>query len=1436
VRIVGKRRFFAPRPRVFAIVVGLSAVNNNQGRGGLAEPSEVANTPFDADPYAALSPGARLVAQAYGVVAPHGVGVNRTARILSQAGMDLLGHRLTQADVRRVNDELISAGVARRPPPPNVGVAATRPWAVALAVKAQQEGRLQKILAAFRDTRTGPGGDRYMFDTVFRCNVIGGEFEKLDALVEETRRSADDWRFLADPLAVDVLATLPERHLEVALSGCLRHTIDMAAPAEPAIDACRRLSLHPEYHAADIAYIRILQGRFDDAEAVFAELPAEAREAKLANTGLASARAMIAMLRGDNPTAHQQIEAAIAAEKAGTRKRNVFPEHAAFALSLLALVRLDTPESRDLVQNLLRTADRRYLTREMEVAFALDAVRIQGNGGIFARRTEIPTLLTFLDGFRNCWLGPNNQVRAEWLQLMDAYRDRASANGYRWIAAESASILHRLIEIGGADPALLPDPQPLLDDLGVQTLAVLEEPMHPWERSLKALEQLAYDAKNQERDKNATSPPVEKRLVWDVDRFYDSVEVTPREQRRNKNGTWSKGRRVALKRLAEEAASMDHLREEDLAAAAAVTVRHSWGRVDYELGNRGLYALAGHPHVFNESGEPVDVVRREPELHIDEGPDGLVVTIDPHGWDAQGEYGVTLASDNRIEVSRFTADQQRLFDVIPPEGLDFPADGKSRLLEAISALVSQVRVQSAAGAVSGTPEVTADPEPWVRLEPFEAGLAVAVLVEPIPDSRICLEPGKGGATVFASRDGESVQARRDLALEQAALTRLVESCPRLATRPTEFAPLVLPDPFECLELLEQIDAAGVRCKWPKGEPFRIVARHSTPSLSLTVTPADQWLQASGKLAVDADRVLDLKRLLALLEANPGARFLELEPGEFVALTAAFRRQLDDLASLSTPAAKGAVRLHSLTAASLDDLFDEAETAGDGWQQIRADLDASRTFEPELPSTLQAELRPYQVDGYRWLSRLSRLGAGACLADDMGLGKTVQTLSALLERAPGGPALVVAPTSVVANWVDEARRFTPTLNVKVYTGPASSRARLLDDPAAFDLFLTTYGVLQNDAEALSEISWHSAVLDEAQAIKNPLTKRARAARQLTADFRVVTTGTPIQNNLMDLHSLFSFLNPGLLGSREKFRTNFGEPVERDENEEVRSRLRRIIAPFVLRRLKTEVLDDLPERTEITLHVSLSTEEAALYEVLRQRAVEQLEAARQESPEAGDEGRFHLFAHLTRLRLACCNPKLVVDSPADAPKSSKLETFAETLAELLENRHKVLVFSQFVMHLKLVEEYLNEQGIRYQYLDGSTPAKVRGERVAAFQSGQGDVFLISLKAGGTGLNLTAADYVIHLDPWWNPAVEDQASDRAHRIGQTRPVTIYRLVTEGTVEEQIVDIHHRKRDLADRLLEGADGAGRLSTEELLELLQQPINEAGHDREQGDDHPPRW
>jgi len=442
-------------------------------------------------------------------------------------------------------------------------------------------------------------------------------------------------------------------------------------------------------------------------------------------------------------------------------------------------------------------------------------------------------------------------------------------------------------------------------------------------------------------------------------------------------------------------------------------------------------------------------------------------------------------------------------------------------------------------------------------------------------------------------------------------------------------------------------------------------------------------------------------------------------------------------------------------------------------------------------------------------RLAHWGVGAYLADDMGLGKTIQALAAILTRAADGPALIVAPTSVGANWCREAARFAPTLRVTRFG--LGDRRKTVEAAGPFDLIVCTYGLLALEADLLAERSWQTIVLDEAQAIKNMATKRSQAAMGLTGEFKLITSGTPIENHLGELWNQFRFINPGLLGSIKSFNSRFATAIERDGDKEVSRKLRRLIHPFILRRTKSQVLQELPPRTEILLQVELNAQEAAMYEALRQEAVEKLAAGGIEA----DKQRFQIFAEIMRLRRMCCNPKLVM--PETHVTSSKLAVFSDVLAELLDNHHKVLVFSQFVDHLAIIGEYLDANDVKYQYLDGTTTVKQRQKRIDAFQAGEGDVFLISLRAGGLGLNLTAADYVIHMDPWWNPAVEDQASDRAHRIGQQRPVTIYRLVTTGTIEEKIVELHHRKRHLADSLLEGADMASKLSADDLLRLLQE-------------------
>ena len=1378
-----------------------------------------------ADLFHSLTPAAQAAALVYGVVDPHVCTTEQIVRMLDHAleHGDIGSRRrpLSNARLRDASRELAEQGLVFSPRR-GAGLRASPHWAPWLTMEAHRRGLLDRIVAGHDHVhpRHPYYHDEARAAMELRCHTVAGRFSHIHG----DRIGPYGWRFLAEPGAGGLLSTLPEAWRDRALTGCLSHVIHAAASPEPIIEACRTLGSDPSAFAADIAFIRILQGRLDAVDAVFDALPPELRESKQARTALAGARAFVATLRGDDGEARRLIEAAVAEERAGTRKRNVFPASPGFALSLLSLVRDDSPSNRVLLAQLLRIAEQRE-AEPLIMHYVARASDMRKGGRIAAMMFPAPELGTMLQGLECCWLGQFGQyAEPPPCQALAGYTSRARDHGFTWAFAECLAIMGQpelRMKEGRLRPAAAcrEEAVALHARLGTRSLTSLLAPLAEWEYPLKALEELAFETRSKPAAAKKRGPSTRRRrLAWELGEDLDEVVAKPREQHQYKNGTWSAGRPVSMKRLATSAASMDFLLEQDRAAAGKIRQSRDWsGRQHYYLGASGLFELAGHPHVFGETGAPMEVVRREPELVVDEHEGGLRARLVPDDADSE-DYHVQLLDDRRCEVTRFTRGHRRLRAIIPEGGLDLPAEARDRLLDAVSALASEVRIHGGiAGGAGAARTVEADPRAQVRLEPSGAGLAAELVVEPIPGSGTWFEPGAGGATVFASQDGETVQARRDLAAERASAEGLATACPALAATAGAPPPWVFPEPSGALELLEQLHAAQAPCLWPKGEPFRIVARAATSSLRLAIKSAAEWFSASGTLAVDEGRALDLKELFTLLDASPDSRFLEIGDGEFLALTASFRRQLDELRSVSAPAARGTVRMHAMAALALRDFAERTTLEADaGWHAQHDRLRDAEAFEPELPSTLQAELRPYQRDGFRWLARLARWGAGACLADDMGLGKTVQTLALLLDRAPGGPALVVAPTSVVANWLDEARRFAPTLNVVAHTGTASARARLIEKVGPFDVIVTTYGLLQNDAGALSALDWHSAVLDEAQAIKNPATKRARAARALKAGFRLVTTGTPIQNNLMDLYSLFGFVNPGMLGSTEHYRRRFALPIERDADAAARARLRRLIAPFVLRRLKTEVLDDLPPRTEVTLHVEMSPAEAALYEALRRRAVEDLEALIAEGPAAG-EGRLELLAHLTRLRLACCNPRLVQDT--GAPASSKLATFAETLDELLASRHKVLVFSQFVMHLKLIEEYLDGAGIAFQYLDGSTPTKARAERIAAFQAGRGEVFLISLKAGGMGLNLTAADYVIHMDPWWNPAAEDQASDRAHRIGQTRPVTIYRLVAKGTIEEQIVALHHHKRDLAERLLEGADAPARLDAGELLELLRQPL-----------------
>jgi SNF2 family DNA or RNA helicase len=467
-----------------------------------------------------------------------------------------------------------------------------------------------------------------------------------------------------------------------------------------------------------------------------------------------------------------------------------------------------------------------------------------------------------------------------------------------------------------------------------------------------------------------------------------------------------------------------------------------------------------------------------------------------------------------------------------------------------------------------------------------------------------------------------------------------------------------------------------------------------------------------------------------------------------------------------------------------------------------------------PRGLKATLRSYQRDGLNWLQFLREYGLGGILADDMGLGKTVQTLAHILVEKEIGrldkPCLIVCPTSLIPNWENEAEKFAPELKVLSLQG--KDRARRFDDIAHADIVLTTYPLLSRDAETILPTEWHMVVLDEAQAIKNPTTRATQLVCDLKARHRLCLTGTPIENHLGEIWSLFAFLMPGMLGGHKDFSKRFRNPIERLKDSQQQIILAGRLKPFILRRNKSEVAQELPPKTEIIHYVELSPPQRDLYETVRlmmHGKVQEIVTSK-----GLNQSRIVMLDALLKLRQVCCDPRLVkLASARDVKHSAKLESLTDMLPEMIEEGRRILLFSQFTSMLDLIKPEMVKMGIPFVELRGDTLD--RKTPVNQFQNGEVPVFLISLKAGGTGLNLTAADTVIHYDPWWNPAVETQATDRAHRIGQTKPVFVYKFIAKGTVEERILEMQNRKRDLATALLNDSPGASAAFTADDIEFL---------------------
>jgi SNF2 family DNA or RNA helicase len=592
---------------------------------------------------------------------------------------------------------------------------------------------------------------------------------------------------------------------------------------------------------------------------------------------------------------------------------------------------------------------------------------------------------------------------------------------------------------------------------------------------------------------------------------------------------------------------------------------------------------------------------------------------------------------------------------------------------------------------------------------------------------------------------------------------------------------------------------------------------------------DQLLDFRWQLAVGDETLTDAE--IAVL-AQAKAPLIRLR-GQWVAVDPEQLRRGLDFLTRNQPVRKSAAEILALAAAHPDDIdtpLPVAAVTADGWLGELLNGGVPQFLQPVPPSEhFLATLRPYQQRGLSWLSFLATLGLGACLADDMGLGKTVQLLA--LETVhrdadpAAGPTLLLCPMSLVGNWEREAAKFAPGL--RVYAHHGSQRLRgpdLADRLAEADLVLTTYATATRDIEELAASHWHRVVLDEAQAIKNGLSQAAKAVKRIGASHRVALTGTPVENRLAELWSIMDFLNPGMLGSPEQFRTRYSIPVERHGQTEPAHRLRAVTRPYVLRRLKTDpaIIDDLPDKIEIKQYCQLTGEQASLYQAVVDDMMEKIENT------DGIERRGNVLAAMAKLKQVCDHPALLLhDRSAIGNRSGKVIRLEEILEEILAEDDKVLCFTQYTEFAELLLPHLSARfGTNVGYLHGGTPKARRDELVTNFQEESGPpVFLLSLKAGGTGLNLTAANHVIHLDRWWNPAVENQATDRAFRIGQKRNVQVRKFVCTGTLEEKIDEMIEEKKALADLVIsDGESWLTELSTGDLrkvFELSQDAVGE---------------
>ncbi|MDD5862081.1 MAG: DEAD/DEAH box helicase [Prevotella sp.] len=887
---------------------------------------------------------------------------------------------------------------------------------------------------------------------------------------------------------------------------------------------------------------------------------------------------------------------------------------------------------------------------------------------------------------------------------------------------------------------------------------------------------------------------------------WDSLR--PIVRKRMKNGRWSSGRELQV----SDFVNLEGVPDVD---GYDTKLRNAIDPFNYRISlEKALPLLIGCKRVFfvdeNYNELPVNIHEERAYLNIDkEKRGGFKITAN---WKGAGTT-VVQNTDTDYAIITPTVQERKIFDALSKIH-SYPAKAEPLITQLIEQAGAQIGLRTNMKVeMENLDKVVGRALLSLQVIPTEDdAFLMTVVCHPLPSMTVT--PGQGNLSSVEDFDGKKVVLERDIKAEKKNLRTFADELVELEVWEADDDPEdkdtlsnIRFSVRNFLDFLEWSKDNGAVCEieWKKGAKITVHPPVKGGSVSINIKSKNGWFEMEGDVQIDEQQVISLQKLLLLMRESKG-KYIKLNDHEYLQLTGKLKKLLRKVDNVAVEN-RSHLQMAPAAVALLGDVLDSDELQVNTCQAL-VDLEkrikTSERRRPRVPKMLNAELRGYQQEGFEWMSKFTDWGAGVCLADDMGLGKTVQTITLLLEQQAEGPSLIVAPASVVPNWRNELAKFAPTLLVSILNDSLDRKATI-ERAKAGDVVLSTYAMLNIEQESLTAKEWNVVCLDEAHTIKNANTKMSKAAMRLQAKRKVMLTGTPLQNHLSELWNLFQFIDPGLLGSLENFKKKYIIPIEEDHDKEQQAQLRKLIAPFLLRRTKAEVVEELPEKHDIYMPVSLSPEEMALYEARRQKTEKALNNVTKVD--------VSVLAELTKLREMACSCSLV--DKRWKKESSKVQTFIELAEELLDGGNRALVFSQFTSFFDEVRKAMDKAKIPYLYLDGSTPMKKREKLVSDFQSGACPFFLISLKAGGLGLNLTGANYVIHLDPWWNPAIEEQATDRAYRIGQNQNVTVYHLISEHTIEEKILRLHKSKRDLADSLLEGMDVSHSMTKEELLKLL---------------------